>query len=90
MEGNLDDDPTFPQGLTLFLVEGAFEEWDDASGPYTPTPKDFPQLPPLRTPCAAPPIQEEPGLKSQPGHLLVNLSPNPDQGWRNQILLTPS
>ena len=42
-------------------------------------------LPPLRAQMHIPPIPEEPGLKSQPNHLLVNPSPNSDWGQRNQI-----
>ena len=50
MEGDLGDDSTFPQALTLFLVEGMAEELDDTLGPFTPVPKDSSQLHPSKGP----------------------------------------
>ena len=87
MEGDLGDTPMLPQGLTIFLAEGAAKEQDDTPGPFTFLPEGSPQLP-SEAPSATPPIQEEPGLKSHPSHVLVNPSPHPYQSWRNQILLT--
>ena len=88
MDGELGDDPTLPLGLTLFLVEDMAEELDDIPSPSTPIPVDSPWLPPVRVPSATPPIQEGPGLKSQPNHPLVDPKPNPNQGQkRGQIQL---
>ena len=42
VEGDLGDDPTLPQGLTIFLVGDVAKEWDNTPGPYTPVPKDSP------------------------------------------------
>ena len=42
VDGELDDDPTLPLGLTLFLVEGMAEESDDTQRPSTPMPVDSP------------------------------------------------
>ena len=50
MEWDLCDDPTLPQGLTLFLEEDAAEEWDDAPGPNNPVPEDSQQVPPSEGP----------------------------------------
>ena len=44
-EGDLDNDPTLPPGLTLFLVEGSVEEWDNTPGTVTPVHEE-PLLPP--------------------------------------------
>ena len=49
VEGELGNDPMFPQGLTLFLVEGTAREWDDAPSPSTPMPEDS-QWPPQHCP----------------------------------------
>ena len=79
-----------PQGLTLFLVEGMAEGQDDAPGPFTSVPKNFPQQL-SKAPSTTQPIQEEPGIKSHPGHLLVNAGPIPDQSQRDEILIvTPA
>ena len=88
VEEDLGNDPMLPQGLTLFLVEDEVKEWNDTPGPFTPMLEDSPQLPLSETPSTAPPIQEEPGLKFQPSHLLAIPTPDPDQSQRNQIQLT--
>ena len=44
MEGDQGNAPTLPQGLTLFLVEDAAEEQDDAPGPIISMSESFPQL----------------------------------------------
>ena len=69
-----------PQGLTVFLVEGMAKEQDDAPSPSTPMPKDSQLLPPASIPIATLPVQEGPGLKSEPNHLLVDPGPDPSQG----------
>ena len=40
MDEELCDNPTLSLGLTVFLVEGAAEEQDDAPSPSTPMPVD--------------------------------------------------
>ena len=57
------DNPTLPQGLTLFLVEGMAKEWDDATSSSTPMPVDSPQPPHCEGPSATPPIQQGPSLQ---------------------------
>ena len=61
LEGDLDDTPTLPQGLTLFLVEGTAKEWNDAPSPFTYVPENSPQQP-LEGLQHHPTIQQEPGL----------------------------
>ena len=58
VEGDLGDAPMLPQGLTLFLVEGMAEKWDDTPGLFTSIPKSSPQ-PPLEGPQHCP-FQSQP------------------------------
>ena len=56
VEGELGDDPTLPQGLTLFLAEVMAKEQEDAPSPSTPVPEDFPWPPAVRAPSTAPAV----------------------------------
>ena len=51
MDEQLGDDPSLLLGLTLFLVVGTAEEWDDTPSPSNPKPVDFPWPPPVRAPA---------------------------------------
>ena len=75
MDEELGNKPPLPLDLTLSLVKGMAEEQDGVPSPTTPMPMESPQLPPSTTPFT----QEGPHLKSQPNHLLVNPSPDPNQ-----------
>ena len=82
--GDLGNDPKLPQGLTLFLAEVAAEEWDDTNGPYTPMPKDSPQLPPSEDPLHHPTHTggARPNVPAQP-------SANQSQSWLQPRLEEP-
>ena len=51
MEGNLGNVSMLPQCLTLFLVEGMAEEWNNTPGPFTSMPESSPQLPSEGSQC---------------------------------------
>ena len=94
VEGDLSDDPMLPPGLTIFLVEGLAEEWDDAAGPvseesFQPSPSEGPQCHPTHAEGARPKALAHPSAnqsqsQSQLDHRDQILSSNPVGGSRQK------
>ena len=82
VDKELGNNPTFPPGLTLFLVEGAAVEWDHAPRSSTPMPLDSPKPAPSKSPKSCPTYGGGAWPKVPPNHLLVNPNWDPDPGQR--------